>query len=76
MYLKSPKHFKTGKSFLIFKKSQCFKEYNIRLNKPFFLIKLPNKNILPLLSSIFVKHSLPELKINKVTVKFKLIISL
>ena len=76
MYLKSPKPFKSGNSFLIFKKSRCFKEYSINLNNPFFLIKLPVKNILPLLSSTLVKHSLPELKINKVVVKFKLIISI
>lgn len=76
MFLRAPKHFKTGKQFInYFKNTKQLIYKNYVLNTKNFIF-LSSQQLYNLYTLFILKSNLPEFKINKVTYKFKLIVNI
>jgi hypothetical protein len=76
MFLRAPKHFKAGKQFIrYFKNTKKITHHPFSLNTKSFIF-LSSKQLYSLYFTYILKNSLPEFKINRVTYKFKLVVSL
>lgn len=76
MFLRAPKHFKVGKQFIFNRYTTICSVYTVWVKNTYTFVGYNSVKLFKLLNSLFIKNLLPELKINKITVKFKISVKL